>query len=40
MAKHKTKILDGDSDAEIDSNIFNPIDFIIKELKDYQKSKK
>lgn len=39
IAKHKSKILDDDSDAEIDPNVFNPIDFIISELKAYQTNK-
>lgn len=39
IAKHKNRILDDDSDAEIDQNVFNPIDFIVKELKAYQSQK-
>lgn len=36
IEKHKNKMLDEDSDTEIDQNVFNPIDFIISELKAYQ----
>ena len=39
ITKHKNKILDDDSDGEIDQNVFNPIDFIITELKAYQEQK-
>jgi hypothetical protein len=31
--------LDDDSDAEINQNVFNPIEFIINELKTYQTQK-
>ena len=35
IEKHKNKILDED-DTELDQNVFNPIDYIISELKAYQ----
>lgn len=40
IAKHKSRQLDNDSDNEIHGDVFNPMDFIIQELKDYQASKK
>lgn len=39
IEKHKNKILEEDSDNELDQNVFNPIDFIIAELKAYQAEK-
>lgn len=39
IEKHKNKILDEDSDTQLDQNVFNPIDFIIAELKAYQAQK-
>lgn len=36
IQKHKNKILEDDSDTEFDQNVFNPIDFIIAELKTHQ----
>jgi|JI9StandDraft_2_1071091.scaffolds.fasta_scaffold593816_1 hypothetical protein len=35
IAKHKKGALD-DSDGELDQNVFNPIDFIVAELKAHQ----
>ncbi len=40
IAKHKSRQLDNDSDNEIHGDVFNPMDFIIQELKDYQAAKK
>lgn len=40
IAKHKNRRLDDDSDNEINGDVFNPMDFIIQELKDYQAAKK
>ena len=39
ISKHKNRILDDDSDADIQQNVFNPIEFIVKELKAYQQQK-
>ena len=39
IEKHKNKVLDDDSDNDLGMNVFNPIDFIIEELKAYQKEK-
>ena len=39
IAKHKNKVLDDDSDNDLGLNVFNPIDFIIEELKQHQKDK-
>ncbi len=36
IEKHKNRIIDDDSDDELEENVFNPIDFIINELKNYQ----
>jgi hypothetical protein len=40
IAKHKSRQLDDDDDNEIHGDVFNPMDFIIQELKEYQASKK
>lgn len=40
IAKHKSRKLDNDSDNEIHGEVFNPMDFIIQELKDYQAARK
>ena len=39
IEKHKNKILEEDSDADFDQNVFSPIDFIIAELKTHQAEK-
>lgn len=36
IAKHRNRILDDGSDDELEENVFNPIDFIVNELKSYQ----
>jgi hypothetical protein len=36
IAKHRSRQLEDDSDNEINGNVFNPMDFIINELKEYQ----